>query len=57
MECVPYEDRRKTVDVKPVATQDNSHVENESTEVKENKASSKSTKTSSTKRKQSTNKK
>ena len=57
MECVPYEDRRKTVDVKPVAAQDNSHVENESTEVKENKTGSKSTKTSSTKRKQSTHKK
>ena len=57
MECVPYEDRRKTVEVKPVAAQDNSHVENESTEVKENKTGSKSTKTSSTKRKQSTNKK
>lgn len=57
MECVPYEDRRKTVEVKPVAAQDNSHVENESTEVKENITGSKSTKTSSTKRKQSTNKK
>ena len=57
MECVPYEDRRKTVEVKPVAAQDNSHAGNESTEVKENKTGSKSTKTSSTKRKQSTNKK
>lgn len=57
MECVPYEDRRKTVDVEPADAQDDSHAENESTEVKENKTGSKSTKTSSTKRKQSTNKK
>ena len=57
MECVPYEDRRKSVDVKPVAAQDDSHAENEYTEVKENKTGSKSTKTSSTKRKQSTHKK
>lgn len=57
MECVPYEDRRKPVDAEPADAQDDSHAENESTEVKENKTGSKSTKTSSTKRKQSTNKK